>query len=323
MPGAPLPPWINGGQSNAPITRPSRIIPGNIFQAARSPERADQSMDEATKNDILQFPTDPGKYIFRMTVHEYSRESLNAVGQLKQTKQTILLPLPGDLTDFNQVSFEPTNIGAFVGAPIEMIAKGISGPKTPDIATESIGQRLGDAGKKVMEALGAVGGVTLGSLQQVGGPLGSAVDAGTALTGYSPNQFLTILMRGPQYKRHKFRWHLQPKNFQESQIINKMLIDLKNHSAPGLLPGGAIFSWPMIFQCAFMPNSQYLFKFKPAVMESIVVDYAGGGMPAFYAGATDNAPESVKVEMSFLELEFWLTGDYKNNNDPLDIRVPR
>jgi hypothetical protein len=84
--------------------------------------------------------------------------------------------------------------------------------------------------------------------------------------------------------------------------------------APGLALSGAIFTFPKIFQISFSPNPIYMYKFKPAVLEGLTVNYAPGGQPSFYraSGETDgqNPPEGLDIAMQFLELEYWLNGDF-------------
>jgi hypothetical protein len=64
----------------------------------------------------------------------------------------------------------------------------------------------------------------------------------------------------------------------------------------------------------YMPNEEWLYKFKPAVIENMGINYAGGAnKKAFYrdeSGPGSNPPESVEITLHLLETEFWIEQDY-------------
>ena len=139
---------------------------------------------------------------------------------------------------------------------------------------------------------------------------GNPTDAAYAAFGVAPNQFLTVMLKGPQYKKHEFSWKLSPRNEQESEAVRKIILTLNNAIAPGVT--GAYFTFPKVFEIKFNPNENVLYKFKPAVIESMSVNYAPSGAPAFYRRT--NAPDSVELRLQFLELEFWLTGQFSGSS---------
>ena len=125
---------------------------------------------------------------------------------------------------------------------------------------------------------------------------------------------------------------MAPKDFNEAKAIQKIAYLLRRAMTPKRALFGALFEFPDIFLIAFSPNSKFLYKFKPCVLERINVDYTGGNQaPGFYRqqGNPSNAPpESVVITLQFLELEYWLDGnrsDYKTDgeglpqSDPLDV----
>lgn len=156
--------------------------------------------------------------------------------------------------------------------------------------------------------------------------------------GYSPNSILTIFLKGPKYKRYQLSWRVSPKNPAEARSLQQIVLLLNNSMSPDItvasLFGLGLLSWfkfPKVFFPEIHPNSQYMYKFKPAVLENFVVNYTPGGQAAFYresnqtklTGGTSgdgngNAPEGLEIQMQFLELEYWLAGDFKDNNNPRD-----
>jgi hypothetical protein len=174
-------------------------------------------------------------------------------------------------------------------------------------------------------------------LNQVLSGLASLTDVNVIKNlGYTPNNILTIFLKGPKYKRIQFAWRISPKTPAESKTMKDIIRKLNNAMSPSIVSKAlGLVSWfkmPKIFYPEIHPNSQYMYKFKPCVLENLVVNYTPGGQPAFYResnqtplnpGGRGNAPEGFEISMQFLELEYWLTGDFKDNNDPRDVTGPR
>jgi hypothetical protein len=114
------------------------------------------------------------------------------------------------------------------------------------------------------------------------------------------------MLKGPAYKKHEMNWKLAPKSQSESDKLKDMIIQLNNWTAPGIMSGGAFFTFPKVFNISFV-GTDYLYKFKPAVCTDVSVNYTASGVPSFYK---NGAPESVNLKLSFWELEYWLTGHF-------------
>ena len=167
-----------------------------------------------------------------------------------------------------------------------------------------------------------------------GTPIGTGALGGraSAAAGLSINTFKSVTLSAPQFRRHNLTFKMAPKDFNEAKAIQKIAYLLRRAMTPKRAAGGFLFEFPDIFLIAFSPNSKFLYKFKPCVLERINVDYTGGNQaPGFYRqqGNPSNAPpESVVITLQFLELEYWLDGnrtDYKTDgeglpqSDPLDV----
>lgn len=134
------------------------------------------------------------------------------------------------------------------------------------------------------------------------------VQAGLQQVGLSVNKYKSVLLQAPQFKRHEFVWKLSPKNAQESRIINRIANTLKNCAAPSLNLAQTVFQYPYIFDIYFPKNYEYMYGFKPSVIESVSVDYSGGNQqPALY---NNGAPESVVITLNMVEIEVWTKEDY-------------
>lgn len=321
-------PTIQNNQSNGPrrFNAPTALSP-NYFNPRISVQKIRQGLDDLTTVNLYQFPADLPKYFMEMRISDYSRSSLSTLGQLNQIGQ-VQIPLPMQLVDSHNVHFEQEPIGAFIGALAEAgnkVIKSAIGQTAGMIASGGNMKGISDATSSLTDTLKAAGALAAAAAANLGTELSGS--AGTLLQtylGYSPNQFMTILLKGPQYKRHEFTWKFSPRNPTESKRLNLMLKYIQNRMAVRTALEGAIWRYPAIFELAFQPNSQYMFKFKPAVLESLTANLSASGMPAFLRadGLTNGlgTPESIEVRMVFLELEFWLSEQFNDNNDPYNTK---
>lgn len=272
-----------------------------------------------TQIDSLQFPMDLPKYHMIMAIQTYKRRDLMTVEATLDTKDRIILPFPQALSDGQSVGYNDMSLGALGGN----LAQGTVGMANDLSAGKSVAQSASGA---IPNVLGAVGSVATDLAAKFGGDAAKGSMGGAyAMAGLSPNEFLTVLLTGPQYKRHNFTWHLVCRNWTEAIMIKKIIALLNNSMAPGLAFGGTMFNFPKVFQLALMPNYNYLFKFKPAVLERMQINYSTGSAPSFYHSFSgkpeDSPPESVQISLQFLELEFWLHSDFKDEAlSPTDTR---
>lgn len=300
-PGAVGPEGITG---NNPITS------GGVNATIRA------SQQNIAGLNINRYLTETTKYYMSLAIGDYGRQDIFTITPIVSTTDAIILPLPLKIVDHHGVTFDETPLGPFLGESAEAITTGMnkvnSVLKTNWTATDVLSAAAGAVGSGIVDvAIGAAGSAIPPGISNIA----SAI-------GYSPNQFLTILLRGPQYKRFDFSWNFSPRNIGESQRLNQILNRLHNAAAPSLSFTNILFKFPKIFQISFMPNSQYLVKFKPAALTDIITDYTGAGQPSFYrqmdSGSGLNAPTHVNVTLRFLELEFWLSGNWQNSTSPTD-----
>jgi hypothetical protein len=333
---------IQNDQSIAQATQPLNVLRSSQadFKPPVSIQKVDTALDGIQSVDGLTYPTDVPKYFMMFNVSGYTRQSLMTVGTLTP-EATVVLPLPEQLVDTNHVEFGEAALGSF-GQGINAV-EATSGPKMKNVissvqqitSARDISSAWGiaknafnNSGLSVGDAVtGVVTAATSGAFSSLPGE----AQAAFGVLGFAPNEFFTVLLKGPVYKRHHFSWRFSPRNEQESRNLRKIIQSFNNWKAPGLALGGALFTFPKLFQIGFSPNSSYLYKFKPAVLEDFVIDYAASGLPTFFRADNDglNAPESIAFSMSFLEIEYWIEGDFMNvdsdgspDNDPTHVDGP-
>lgn len=303
----------------APTVNP--LPPLTRFNPPISTQRIDTSLSHLQTTKYLWYPKEELKYYVEFGISTYNRTNLDRVGVLNPHHR-IRLPLPLQMLDNHHVSFVMSPLMAF-GAGAALL--GTAATKNTPQASQPVISRDPKTGAPIEQAQAFNDAVSATGKYIAGkAPLGIG-PAFQAFTGYSPNEFMTILLAGPQYKRNEFVWKFSPNSPDESRAINKIIRLFNNSMAPGIA-AYILFTFPQVFTISFIPNSQYMFKMKPCILENMIVNYSAGGRNSFLRADSDtdniNAPESLEVRMRFLELEFWLHGDFIEDNRPDSVSGP-
>lgn len=294
---------------------PSSLIPNSArYYAAK----ASRKLSAGTAVGGLVFPLDNPKYRFKINLSRFNGYtglggtpgSINSTGS-----GTIILPLPSELLDRQDIKYTEYAFGSLGGA-----LGAVVGPSANRIANnlgnttiQSLGGEVVAAGKELANNAGAV---AAGAAAQIAQNSARPVVAGIeAFAGVAINQFFTILLEGPTYKQYHYTWDLLPRDERESRTIRDIIRRLRIAASPDLTGGNLLWKFPEIAQCEFMPHGNgkntFMYRFKPAVIESLAVDFApGGGGAGFYKGI-DNAPEGVRISIAFKEIEYWLRRDWE------------
>jgi hypothetical protein len=315
------------GLSNVPLSTfqstSQTTLSGGLINNNPTPGLFDSSLNNffagraLTRNGNVQtlaYPLDTPKYIITFTTSEYTRNGLSSVGTFQDSGYPgIVLPLPRELINNDSVDWHEVEVGTMPGVALNAaFGSGSNANLGPGLTAEGVDS-----------ALIAVQNLSFGVLGNVAGGV-------RALAGFSPNQFVTMLMRGPQYKRHAFTWELSPTNFKEADVLRQIIRVFRNAMAPNTFGavGGAPILWtfPKIFYIRLYPNSKFLYKFKPCVCDHFVVNYAPGGRPAFDKNGKngtpgENPPAQVQITAHFIELEYWIEGNVTDSNDPDDVHT--
>lgn len=252
-------------------------------------------------NQNIAFPEDLKSAYIHMRFSKYERRSINQQ-PFFSPQNSIRLPIPKELNDTVNVQYSQTELGPLIGASVDSIAAQLQGGQNRSF--DSIVNQVGGiaAGAATQSLLGAAAGTTIGSA------VTTLVSAASSLSGLAINPFQTVLFKSPNFKKHRFSWRLVPKNEQESKNIEFILRLFKYHMLPGISVAGSVFfSYPEILEVKLFPKDEYLYRFKPCVVESVNVNYAPNG-PSFYRASS--APTAVEFSISLQEIEIWTKADY-------------
>lgn len=315
MSNTPIPtPYTPVVQNNQLIGSP------NLAPGANDPGDYALQFVSQSGTTVLGYPLDIPKYQLTFTISAYKRTDLNSVGTFVNANYPgIIMPLPSQLIDTNHVNWQEVEVGTLAGTTVSAIAEGING---------NIGAAVGGLAAAGLGLL-AAGNAAAGS-GGVAGFAGGLAQGTEAMLGISPNQFITLLMKGPTYKRHRFSWTLAPHNFAEANVLREIIRTFKNAMSPNyysITANGAPILWafPKIFHLRLFPNSLFMYKFKPCVCDYFVANYTPGNRAAFFRDTTgqggqngNNPPASIQIQANFIELEYWTEGNFSADNDPDD-----
>jgi len=259
------------------------------------------------RDQNISFPVDiKGNAYIHMRFEKYSRRSIREQ-PFFSPQNSMKLPLPKELVDNVNVNYSTEDLGPFIGAAADTLAR--SGDLSTSNGISDAISRITSAVQAGAADIGAGAGASVLSATVGRTAIGSAI---SSLTGIAINPFQTILFKSPSFKKHRFSWKLVPKNEQESKDIETIVSLFKYHMLPGISnAGGVFFSYPEILQVKLFPKDEYLYRFKPCVVESVSVNYAPNG-PSFYRQS--QAPTAIDFSISLQEIEIWTKADYLRNS---------
>jgi hypothetical protein len=312
---------ITTDSSTAPIELPPITVTAPPPSGtSNNPSDVIQPIAGATSGNLLVYPSDCPKYYMKFDIYEYRRHDLLQIGHLGPVISTIVLPCSATLNDLNAVDWRDAEIrlGGFAFNQAADALRGINIASIRDI---------GDLSARIGAAAGlGVAGEAMNAAQATANALmGGALNAASAILGYSSNQFVTMMFVGPKFKRHGFVWQMAPDSKAEADTLRRMANTFKNTLSPALAVGGLLWKFPRIVWPSFHPNSRFMYKFKPCAIEEFTVNYAPKGRfhndPHPELG--ENAPAHIDFALKLVELENWQRGNFGNNgdstNDPFDV----
>ena len=150
------------------------------------------------------------------------------------------------------------------------------------------------------------------------------------LSGAAPNPKIATIFSNINMRSHSFSYKFSPKSLKEVNDLRKIIYELKKRMLPGMSnDGNALFTFPDVCNIEFGQGGKSLnkpYKILECVMESIDVNYAPSGSPAFFK---DGDAVLIEISMQFKETApFTRTelGEFKDTTGviPLSgISVPR
>ena len=214
---------------------------------------------------------------------------------------SIILPIPGQVSDTNATNFGESNLNNFYAAAIGTALKGISSGSPEELAT-SLASSTIDAAKiaqdrKVQAAL------RLFFASQAVSSLGANVSTDQLFaraTGSIINPNMELLFSGPTLRQFNFEFKFTPRYQKEAVMVKDIMRVFKQNMSPISSPGDKFMQTPNIFKLSYIgKGSNYLNRFKLCALTNMSINYTGEGNYATYA---DGAPVSSTMQLAFQEL---------------------
>ena len=229
---------------------------------------------------------------------------------------TIRLPLAQNLSPDYKVSYTDKDLGSNLGGTLLTAGdRAMYGNKTISGAGLAQGLGAGAAASAVSLAASNFTGGALGSIADALGAKGVAGEAALKVgAGVALNPHKILLFTGVPFRQHRFTWSLTPRNYNESLTIKNIIEAFIYYMYPSYALGGFFFNYPHFFDINFYSDT-HLYKFLPAVIESVDVDYHGQGYAAYKRDVQNQnvpAPAEVKLTISFKETQI-ITKEWLNN----------
>ena len=229
-----------------------------------------------------------------------SRPNTPAGDRQKDILSTIFLPIPGGISDNNNVDWSKADMGMLSSALGNIAMSSFEG---------------GDALKKTAESqIGAVENNTSGIkiaiakkiLENIAG-----VDPLKRKLGAVLNTNAELLFNGPNLRQFSFTYKFSPRSDGEAKEVRNIIRTLKQGMSAKKANNFLFIKSPHTFFLSYQHKNQdhpFLNKFKECALTSLSVNYTPDGN---YATYYDGSMISYQVTMSFQELEPVFDSDYE------------
>ena len=274
----------------------------------------------------LQTEVSPGQFEDLKVVDSVRIKNDGASDRQKDAKAIyyITLPIPQDVNDSNVVTWGDDNMNIFQIAAVDAAA-GLIGNSKESFENakaildagigRSIGESLGkDTGKAITRAIAGEAIDKLGANIRPNSVLGRS-------TGMILNSNLELLFSGVTLRTFPFSINFSPRNKDESDMVVSIIKALKSSMAAkknaSQGQGGIFLRAPDVFQLMYVDSSgrqhPFLNRFKDWALTAMTVNYTNSGT---YATYNDSTPVSIRMNLTFKELNPIYFEDYKTYTGP-------
>ena len=243
-----------------------------------------------------------------------------ATERIQETMGSVILPIPNQLSDGNNVGWGQNSMNALqmAGASAALDVMESSNPITAatDVVTKAV-----DAAKANGGELAALAKLTL--VSQLPGLNQSPNDLLARGQGAILNPNLELLFNGPSLRSFTYGFRLSGRNDKETIMIRKIIRLFKQGMSVKESSGGGLFlSAPNVFGVQFF-NSEgkqhpFLNRLKKCALTSFGVNYVPDGT---YMTLPDSAMTTYELALSFQELDPIYDSDYTKLDNDEDLEI--
>ena len=229
---------------------------------------------------------------------------------------TILLPIPANLSDTNNVQYDSSTLNGLAAAGVQA-AEGVM---TTDF-TQGFNQGLSQLSQVRKDVASNIkGGVTEASATNVITKALAAEAVNIFGANVTVNQLLArgngeilnpnmeLLFGGPTLRNFRFQFKFTPRNQRESEQVKLIIRAFKRNMAPqaqggDLGSGNWFLKTPNVFKLRYRSgriDHPFLNRFKQCFLSDMQTTYTGDGVYMTYDDAT---PVSIILDLSFKEIQ--------------------
>ena len=237
----------------------------------------------------------------------------------------ITLPIPQDINDSNVVTWGDDNMNIFQIAAVDAAAGVLEGKQSFESAKAvldaGIGRQIGSAltnedGTGTDTARAITRAIAGKAIDQLGANIRPNSVLGRS-TGMILNSNLELLFSGVTLRTFPFSINFSPRNEAESDMVISIIKALKSSMAAkknaSQGQGGIFLRAPDVFQLLYVDSNgdphPFLNRFKDCALTAMTVNYTNSGT---YATYSDSTPVSIRMNLTFKELNPIYFEDYKD-----------
>ena len=302
---------VGGGSGNKASDEQSgntqQIAPADTTKAAAGTRNS--FGDQVFPLDLAE----SGMDVIKFTMLEFKPRKIESgpgsFGKVQQREKgrkgigTVMLPVPGGITDQNIADWGDGRMNPLQAAGLEVAGAALS--RGLQAGTESVANQVKGLGANAEQAKSALKG--LFSAGAVGlDP--NEVLARTQGAVINPN--LELLFKGPALRPFNFTFQMGARNSDESDEIMEILRFFKQGSAPQRTQAQMLIKAPHTFQIEYLhrgAENKFLNRIKECALLSVGVNYTPNNN---YATFANGAPVSVELTLGFKELDPVFNDDF-------------
>jgi hypothetical protein len=134
----------------------------------------------------------------------------------------------------------------------------------------------------------------------------------TKVGGAVKNPYQALLFQGVNLRTHTFSYRFSPNSPSEHNTLKKIIYEFKSRMHP--TKDSLLYLFPDVVDIKFGKKDGEPYFFKTCFLESMSVNYAPQGTPAFFAQTSD--PVEVEISLSFKETSQVTRQDFKPPEEP-------
>ena len=292
-----LPKSQGGGKPDSSAAKGTRNKFGNL----KFPLTIGSTNMDVIKFSMLEFSP-------RKVVKKGSASALGGRGENRNAIGTVVLPIPGAITDQNNADWGDGRINPLQLAGLEIAGQALKKGGGFAAAGGEVERQLQQLSGTASQARDALQGVISAAA------VGISADEVLARTqGAVVNPNLELLFKGPTLRPFNFTFQMGARNDKESDEIMKILRFFKQGGSPQRTQAQYLVKAPHTFQIEYLhrgedgEQNKYLNKIKECALLSVGVNYTPNNN---YATFKNGAPVSIEMSLSFKELEPIFNDEY-------------